>query len=141
MLSDIDFIVAANIAMAKEIENLDLDRETLSLGVKAVFDNPHHGRYVICEVDGKVCGSFLVTTEWSDWRNNQVAWIQSLYILEQHRGKGLFRKMFSWIEEQVNAGHYAGVRLYVDTTNEHARKVYSGVGMTDEHYMMFEKMA
>ena len=54
--------------------------------------------YVVAEINGEVCGSLLITTEWSDWRNLEVAWIQSLYVVPEHRGKGIFKLMFAYIE-------------------------------------------
>jgi ribosomal protein S18 acetylase RimI-like enzyme len=34
----------------------------------------------------------------------------------------------------------AGLRLYVDLSNERARKVYQALGMNGEHYQVFEWM-
>ncbi len=82
----------------------------------------------------------LVTLEWSDWRNKHVGWIQSLYVVPEHRSKGIFRSMFATLEEKVVLGDFAGLRLYVDKTNSSAKEVYRNLGMNGEHYEIFEKM-
>jgi ribosomal protein S18 acetylase RimI-like enzyme len=139
-LKDIDFIINANASMALEIEGLTLDLDLLEAGVRAVFENSSRGSYLVAELDGVICGCLLITIEWSDWRNNEIAWIQSLYVVESHRGKGAFKKMFVYLESLVEAGVYAGIRLYVDITNERGIEVYKKLGMDGEHYKMFEKM-
>ncbi len=139
-IEDVKFIVHANASMALEIEGLHLDLETLEAGVRSVFEVPSRGSYLIGEIDGEICGSLMVTTEWSDWRNNEVAWIQSLFVTKEHRGKGVFKNMFSHMEKLVEQGEYAGIRLYVDLTNKDAIEVYKKLGMDGDHYMMFEKM-
>ena len=138
--ADAKFIMEANYVMALETEGLELNKSTLLAGVKAVFENDAWGSYLIAEIDGVPVGCLLITYEWSDWRNKQTAWIQSLFVLPEFRGQGVFKAMFSLIEERVVSGKYAGVRLYVDSTNENAQKVYSKLGMNGNHYMLFEKM-
>ena len=137
---DVEFIAEANYSMALEIEKLELDKDILFKGVRAVFRKPSRGCYIIGEYNGEVAGCLLITHEWSDWRNSNVAWIQSLFVKEEFRGKGVFKKMFATIEERVSKGEYAGIRLYVDKSNENAMEVYSGLGMSGDHYLLFEKM-
>ncbi|MCH2204531.1 MAG: GNAT family N-acetyltransferase [Lentisphaerales bacterium] len=139
-LADAQFIADANYAMALETENFELDKPTVLAGVKAVFLNDARGSYMVTEVNGQVVGCLLLTYEWSDWRNKQTAWIQSLYVLPQFRGLGAFKAMFKKVEERVESGEFAGVRLYVDSTNTKAQDVYSKLGMNGEHYKIFEKM-
>ena len=138
--SEADAIVDFNLAMARETEGLELDKDTLAKGVRGVFQDESRGRYWVAEIDGRVVASLLITTEWSDWRNSQVAWIQSLFVLPEYRGQGVFKKMFSVLEERVASGEFAGIRLYADKTNIDACAVYKKLNMDCEHYLMFEKM-
>ena len=137
---DRDFIVKANSSMALETENLVLDPDILKAGVSAVFEDSSRGRYIVAEFNGELCATLMVTIEWSDWRNLEIAWIQSLYVVEQERGNGIFKQMFTYLESLVAAGEYAGIRLYVDRTNSNAIEVYKKLDMNGDHYTMFEKM-
>ena len=127
--------------MAWETEKLELDDATLEKGVQAVFDNPAKGTYYVSETDGIVTGSFLITPEWSDWRNGEILWFQSVYVLPEYRKQHIFRAMYEHIQSMVqNSDEYAGIRLYVDKTNNIAQKVYQKMGMINHHYELFEWM-
>ncbi|NQZ56583.1 MAG: GNAT family N-acetyltransferase [Lentisphaeraceae bacterium] len=139
-VSDADAIVSFNLAMALETENLALDKDVLNKGVRAVFADDSRGQYWVAELENQVIGSLLITKEWSDWRNSQVAWIQSLFVLPEFRGNGVFKKMFTSLEERVASGEFAGIRLYADKTNVAACEIYKKLNMDCEHYLMFEKM-
>ena len=125
--------------MAKETEGIDLDLKILSKGVHAAFNDAAKGIYYVAVDNDKIIASLLTTYEWSDWRNGCVLWIQSVYVLPEHRGKGVFNKMYQHLKSMVeNSDEYLGLRLYVDRTNVKAQKVYDKIGMDGEHYKMYE---
>jgi GNAT superfamily N-acetyltransferase len=138
--SDIPFIVQSQIHMAWETENLKLDPPTVEKGVSAVFGPSVMGDYYIAEINGDRVACLLTLSEWSDWRNGNVIWIHSLYVLSEYRGAGVFQKMYDHLKELVQTSDYRGLRLYVDKTNLRAQKVYEKLGMTKEHYDLFEWM-
>lgn len=134
-------IVDFQIAMARETEELDLDRDVLSKGVAALFANPSLGRYYVAEAGGRAVASLMITYEWSDWRNGNVWWIQSVYVVPEYRRRGVYAGLYAHIKEMI-AGNAAirGVRLYVDERNRAAQEVYARLGMNGEHYRVFEWM-
>lgn len=134
-----DIIVDFQIRMAQETEDLGLDKATLTKGVQRLFDEPAKGTYWVVEYENEVVCSVMITIEWSDWRNGDVWWIQSLYVIDSFRGKGLFKKLYTFFREQVEANDdLKGIRLYVEKENTRAQKAYETVGMTKEHYDMYE---
>lgn len=137
--SERDIIVDFQIRMAKETEDLGLDQATLTKGVQRVLEDPSKGTYWVVEYDARIICSVLITHEWSDWRNGEVWWIQSLYVLAPFRGKGIFKQLYAFFKEQVEANEdLKGIRLYVEKENVNAQKAYEAVGMTKEHYDMYE---
>lgn len=127
--------------MAKETENLELDQETVRNGVMSVFQDPHKGKYIVAEINHKVVASLMLTYEWSDWRNSLVLWIQSVYVLPESRGTGLFKAMYDYVKSiAMEDENCSGIRLYVDKTNKNAMKVYKAIGMNGDHYKVFEWM-
>ena len=127
--------------MAWETEHFKLDTDTVLKGVEAVFKDTSKGKYFVVEDNGKVISSLLTTYEWSDWRNNFVIWIQSVYVLPAYRKKGIFKMMYSEIKKIVeNSDKYSGIRLYVEKTNVNAQNVYEKIGMEGNHYRLFEDM-
>ena len=71
----------------------------------------------MAEADGNVVASLLITYEWSDWRNANVWWFQSVYVLPEYRRKGIFRSMYMHIKRKLKEQDIAGLRLYVETNN------------------------
>ena len=138
VLEDMQAISGFQIKMAWETELLALHHETVINGVKAVFDNPNRGQYWVAADNGKVIASLLITSEWSDWRNAEVWWLQSVYVIPEFRRKGVFRKMYCRIKEEAEKQNVAGLRLYVETHNSIARKTYEAIGMESEHYRLYE---
>jgi GNAT superfamily N-acetyltransferase len=139
--SDAASIVEFQISMARETEDLDLDREICTKGVNAVFNDSSHGQYYVCEADSRVVGSTLITYEWSDWRNGVVWWIQSVYVVPDARGQGVYSGLYRYLQELAHAdGNVKGIRLYADKRNTTAQKVYTKLGMNGEHYLVFEWM-
>ena len=138
---DAPYIVDFQIRMAKEAEDLTLDRPTVEKGVQAVFDAPHKGAYWIAELDGVVAGCLLTVPEWSDWRNGTVLWIHSVYVIPSARRRGIFRMMYENLKTTVEqSADLRGLRLYVERKNERAQKTYSAMGMDGNHYKLFEWM-
>lgn len=138
-LGDAKTIIDFQIKMAWETEKLNLDRAVLEKGVISVFNDPHKGTYFVAEDNGRVVASLLITFEWSDWRNATVWWIQSVFVIEGYRGKGVFKKMYQFISEKVKKiPSLAGLRLYVEKSNAAAQCVYEKLGMNGNHYQMYE---
>ncbi|MFN8210742.1 MAG: GNAT family N-acetyltransferase [Bacteroidales bacterium] len=136
--TDSEAVISFQEAMAMETEGLRLDRTVLTPGVRRVFDDPSKGCYYVAEAEGSVIASLLITYEWSDWRNADVWWFQSVYVKKEYRRKGIFRLMYSHIKGEAEANGIAGLRLYVETNNIVAQKTYESMGMTGEHYRMYE---
>ncbi len=136
--SDAETIIDFQQKMAWETERLTLVPELVSQGVDRVFKEPSRGKYYVAEIDGKIVASLLITYEWSDWRNTNVWWFQSVYVLQEHRRKGIFRKMYTYIRNEADNNNIAGLRLYVESNNLQARSTYEALGMGSEHYTMYE---
>ncbi len=130
-----------NRRMAWETEHKVLVGPTVSRGVARVFEDPTKGFYLVAETAGEVVGQLMVTFEWSDWRDGWFWWIQSVYVREDCRRQGLFRRlMTAVIDRAKDAGDVVGIRLYVERDNEKALATYRGLGMHDAGYAVQELM-
>jgi L-amino acid N-acyltransferase YncA len=104
--TDIPTLVAFQKNMALETENLHLDGETLTKGIQALFNDPTKGFYNVAELDNKIVGCYMITYEWSDWRNGVVYWLQSLYIEKEFRGQGIFKSIYTQLIDTIDGDHY-----------------------------------
>ncbi|MGH8155697.1 MAG: GNAT family N-acetyltransferase [Rhodanobacteraceae bacterium] len=137
--ADVPFLVDCNAAMAAETERKSLDREVLTRGTQAVFADPRRGFYFVAERDGVPAGCLLITYEWSDWRNGDWWWIQSVYVVAGARRRGLFRTLFADVEQRARAANAVGLRLYVERDNQRAQQTYAALGMREEPYKMLRR--
>jgi ribosomal protein S18 acetylase RimI-like enzyme len=139
--NDIDALVGFQQAMAIETEDYHLPEAQIRAGIEALLEDSRKGKYYVVEKDNEVCACTMTTFEWSDWRNAWVIWIQSVYVKPEFRRQGLYTALYEHIKEIVHHDDcYSGIRLYVDQSNQRAIETYTNLGMTDEHYTMFEYM-
>jgi GNAT superfamily N-acetyltransferase len=139
-LMDATAIIDFQQKMAWETEKIHLTAETVTSGVHAVFEEPSRGKYFVAVSDGRVVASLLITYEWSDWRNCNVWWFQSVFVIPEYRRQGIFRKMYAHIRNLAEEQDIGGLRLYVETKNERAQKTYEAMGMSSGHYSFYEWM-
>jgi GNAT superfamily N-acetyltransferase len=138
--NDADVIADFNIRLAWETEALKLDPEVVRRGVAALFTDAGKGIYFIADIDRKIAGQLMITYEWSDWRDGNIWWIQSVYVKEEFRGRGVFRALFEYVEKLAEAApEVCALRLYMDKHNDQARRVYCKLGMIESSYVVFEK--
>ena len=138
-LSDAPVIADFNIRLAEESEQLRLDASCVATGVAALLADAAKGVYYVVEVDGTVVGQLMITYEWSDWRNGTIWWIQSVYVREDFRGRGVFRALFKHLQGlALAAKEVCCLRLYMHGDNERARRSYERLGMKRTKYEVFE---
>lgn len=139
LMDDVDGLSDFQVAMAFESEGMVLDRATVQRGIATFLQNPDQGVYYVITVNDRAVGCAMVQYEWSDWRAKRVLWLHSVYVLPQFRRNGCFRTLYAFLQEQVQSQpELAGIRLYVAEKNTQAEDTYRRLGMTDEHYKLFE---
>lgn len=140
-LSDSEVVIDFNIRLAAETENKQLDRATVELGVRAILSNPQHGRYFVACVGDRVIGQMMHTWEWSDWRNGEIWWLQSVYVQTEFRRQGVFTQLIRHLQaEAATSPHVVGVRLYVETHNSAAQATYERLGLKQTGYVVMESL-
>jgi GNAT superfamily N-acetyltransferase len=140
-LADGPTIVEFQLAMALESEGVILDRDTLTAGVAAVLDGRADAVYWVAVEDGAIKGMLMAVPEWSDWRNGTVLWVHSVFVRPYARRRGVFTAMYRHLRDLVERSpELMGLRLYVDKQNEAAKRVYESLGMSREHYELYEWM-
>ena len=137
--SDVDVIVEFNELLALETEKKQLDRTTLRKGVERVLSAKAHGVYYVAVSGDIIVGQLLITHEWSDWRNGEFWWIQSVYVRDDWRGKRVYSSLHDHVVSLARADRtVCGVRLYVEEENARARATYEKLGMMKTPYVLYE---
>ncbi|PAW79023.1 MAG: GNAT family N-acetyltransferase [Pedosphaera sp. Tous-C6FEB] len=138
--ADAAIIARFNRAMALETEARDLSPPRVLRGVKALLADPAKGVYFVAEAEGEIIGQTLITYEWSDWRNGNFWWIQSVFVAPEWRGRGVFKALHAHLERLARKRRdVCGLRLYVDAHNTKAKEVYTRLGMARTDYELWEE--
>ena len=139
--ADAAVLIAFNCAMAFETEGKVLLPRVIGAGVRGLLRRPDSGFYTVAEVDGEVIGALMVTKEWSDWRNGDFWWIQSVYVRPQFRRRGVYRRLYRHLQSQAARQRaVCGFRLYVERNNRRAQATYRASGMDRTHYLVYEEL-
>lgn len=136
--ADTDVLVRFNAAMASETEDKGLDLARLECGVRSLLAHPERGFYLVAERHAELVGQLLVTFEWSDWRDANFWWIQSVYVEEAHRRAGVYSALHRDVEGRAREAGACGLRLYVERENAIAKATYRALGMERTRYDLFE---
>ena len=136
-------IVEFNRRLAYETEGKHLDPEVLERGVDRALTDPDRLRYWVVEQDGdrSIIAQTAVSREWSDWRNGWIWWLQSVYVVAEHRRRGLLRSLYKHIRSQAEADpDVIGIRLYVEEANHRAKHTYEALGLKPGGYSVFVEL-
>ena len=137
-LRDLEWLVRANLGLARETEDRPLDVDVVRRGVRAVLERVGLGRYLVADRDGTTIASLLLTEEWSDWHAGTYLWIQSVWVEPEERGHGAYRALWEHVKSAAReAPDVCGIRLYVEVENERAQGVYEHLGMQALPYKVY----
>jgi GNAT superfamily N-acetyltransferase len=137
--SDVSAVAEFNRRLALESERSQLDSDVVTAGVTALVADPAKGTYFLAEHEGQVVGQLMITFEWSDWRNGNIWWIQSVYVQPEFRGQGVFRKLLDHLLQLARSRpEVVALRLYMHADNARARRAYEKAGLHRTHYEVFE---
>jgi GNAT superfamily N-acetyltransferase len=136
---DRDEIVDNIMRMAMESEGTALDRRTVTLAMDRFLGDPGRGFYLLLRHDGHLAGQCMITSEFSDWRNGEYWWVQSVYVSPEQRRKGVLRTLLDETKKLAREkGDVFGIRLYVDRDNQNAIEAYRRLGLPLSHYLMMD---
>ncbi|MCX7393468.1 MAG: GNAT family N-acetyltransferase [Planctomycetales bacterium] len=138
---DWPIIVQFNTLLAEETEQKRLHPETIAAGVQTLLLNPQHGRYFVACLESQVVGQIMHTREWSDWRNGEIWWLQSVYVLSEFRRRGVFRELLAYMETSARSSAIVvGIRLYVELHNARAQDAYLRLGFKQADYRVMQQL-
>lgn len=137
--TDAPRIAEFNRLIALETERRELDPATVLSGVENCLREPARGFYLVAERGGVVVGQLMITYEWSDWRNGNFWWVQSVYVAASARRGGVCRALFDHVRAlALKDPAVCGLRLYHEVHNAQAQKAYLSFGFADTPYRIME---
>jgi predicted GNAT family acetyltransferase len=95
--------------------------------VEYLLKHPQYGQYFLAVFQHQpeqICGSLLTTYE-----NKESYWMQSVYVKEEHRRKGIFTTLFKTVTKRCADNGVKSLQLYTEKENHKAKSTYQSLGM------------
>lgn len=105
-------------------------RERIRQLLEDLFDGKGRGRLLLALLDGDVIGYALVVRRPSFEWASEVAVIDELFVKGKARGRGVGRRMISFVEDYAASEGLPSMTLEVATKNVAAREFYRSVGFS-----------
>jgi ribosomal protein S18 acetylase RimI-like enzyme len=139
-MADADVLVEFTLREARDAEAASLDPDWVRRGVTAALREPRLAQYWLAETpDGAVAASISTLQEWSNFYGGYYWWVQSLFVLPEHRGSGLVDRLLDRVANEAKAAGALDLRLYAHDDNERALRVYRRSGFTEAPYVLMRR--
>lgn len=106
------------------IDNYPIEIETAKKLFEEFIADKNLGKCWLIYNDDKIVGYFILTFIFSFEYQGKIAFIDELYIKENHRGKGIGKTTINFIKEQIPKLSLKLLYLEVEHHNENAQKLY-----------------
>lgn len=136
-IDDLQTLVDFAVSEARDAEGVTKARECVLAGVQRGLEDTAIARYwVVQDERGRTVGNISVVREWSNWNAGFYWWIQSMFIVPEHRGKGLMSLLLEMVTEAARSEGALDIRLCVHRDNVRAIRAYRKVGFSDSSYQV-----
>lgn len=120
-----------------EHEALSFDEQAARRALQQVIANPFFGRVFLLEVAGEKVGYTVLTFGFSLEFHGRDAFVDELYIVASHRGRGIGKKTLVFLADVCRAEGIAALHLEVERANTIAQEVYRKQGFQDhDRYLL-----
>jgi GNAT superfamily N-acetyltransferase len=89
--------------------------------------------------EGRLAGAISVVREWSNFHGGHYWWIQSLFIVPEHRGRGLLEHLLDHVAEVAKENGALDLRLYAHKGNLRALQAYRRCGFEEAPYAIMTR--
>jgi GNAT superfamily N-acetyltransferase len=137
---DVAVLVAFTLREARDAEGVALDPAAVWRGVDRAVRDPQLARYWVAEApDGSAAASASITTEWSNFHGGHYWWVQSLFVDDAHRGRGVVDRLLDHLAGAATDAGALDLRLYAHQGNARARRVYERCAFTLAPYILMRR--
>ncbi|HEV2860535.1 MAG TPA: GNAT family N-acetyltransferase [Pyrinomonadaceae bacterium] len=120
-----------------EFEHLAFDEPSARSALLEILTDDSLGRVWLIQADGGPAGYVVLTFGFSLEFHGRDAFLDELYIVERHRGRGIGKRAIEFVEVTCRALGVKALRLEVERANVNARAVYHKSGFKDhDRYLM-----
>ena len=137
---DVATIAEFNARLAMETEGKRLEPDVVHSGVRRAIETDRGATYVVADEGDEVVGQLMFTREWSDWRDGMIWWLQSVYVRDDRRGRGVFRSLLEHVVDRAKKDpDVCMLRLCVEVENRAAQQTYRRMAFREVGYRVYER--
>ena len=136
---DVDTLIAFTLREGRDGSGTELSADAVRRGVMAAFDHPRRATYWVVESGDQVVAAASIVTEWSNFYGADYWWIQSIFIVDAHRGTGLLDTILDHLASEARAAGALDLRLYAHAGNERALRAYRRCGFAEMSYRFMHR--
>lgn len=137
---DLDTLVTFTLQEAREAEDIEKNVDDVRCGVETGLEDPAIATYWVAEsADGKVIAATSVVTEWSNFHGKHYWWVQSMFIVPEHRGRGLVELLLDHLTKVAREAGALDLRLYAHKLNQRALQAYRRCGFSAAPYTIMTR--
>jgi len=133
---DLD-LIAGMMRELYEYDRLPFDGTRARRALGGLIADDRVGRAFLIKEDAVVAGYVVLTFQYGLEVGGRETFVDELFIKEPHRGRGLGRRTFQFLDEFCRQNHILAIHLAVELHNERARRFYESIGFgPPRRYMM-----
>lgn len=111
-----------------EYDGIAFEESAVRRGLVQLLADVALGGAFLVDVDGDRAGYFILTFGFDLEFGGRHAWITDLFLQERHRGRGLGRELFRFIDDMLRREGITMIELVVEHDNVEARAFYEKLG-------------
>jgi ribosomal protein S18 acetylase RimI-like enzyme len=113
-----------------EYDQISSDANATALALTPLLAQSDAGRIWLIELAGSTIGYIALCFGYSIEIGGRDAFVDEMYILAEHRGKGIGKTVLREIQSKARCLDIKALHLEVERTNERARSLYLSLGFS-----------
>lgn len=134
---DIEFILSHAVSSTYDATQIEISEEKAMAMFQGVIDKG--GFYLVIKEEEAIQGWIMLGENTDYFTDNKYGFIYEIYVMPEHRGKGLSKILIQEGNSLLKGQGYKEVRLNVFASN-FAKEIYKKMGFQEVNFLMEAKL-
>ena len=122
---------------SEEVKNFEY--ENYKAASEIILEDIKNGFTIVAEKsDTGLVGFMMFSYEWSDWRNGNFFFLQSIHVKKDLRNHGVFSQMQTFLDQYMKETGSCGIRVYYENRlREVWNPLMKKLNLGESHYYIY----